>query len=284
MNRVKFDSKILLVFSIALIGILLRAVAFNLFFKPQNLVVSGVSGLSLVVNHFTQMDTSLFILVANVGLIILSIAALGWKSSFRTIIGSLAYTLFVYMTEDISTILNIQFQEYLMYVIVGGVLYGVSAGLIYKTGYTSGGTDVLTMVLSKYGKKEVGKSQLVINTIIVMSGGLVFGITMVIYAVIANYIESILIDKVQLGFSPTKKFMIGTDKANEVKEYITKVLNSGVTEFECKGGYSNKKKTMLMCTISTKRYLELKEVIQAIDDDAFIVVSDCYDVLGGTKS
>lgn len=284
MNRVKFDSKILFVFSIALIGILLRAVAFNLFFKPQNLVVSGVSGLSLVVNHFTQMDTSLFILVANVGLIILSIAALGWKSSFRTIIGSLAYTLFVYMTEDISTILNIQFQEYLMYVIVGGVLYGVSAGLIYKTGYTSGGTDVLTMVLSKYGKKEVGKSQLVINTIIVMSGGLVFGITMVIYAVIANYIESILIDKVQLGFSPTKKFMIGTDKANEVKEYITKVLNSGVTEFECKGGYSNKKKTMLMCTISTKRYLELKEVIQAIDDDAFIVVSDCYDVLGGTKS
>lgn len=284
MNRVKFDSKILLVFSVALIGILLRAVAFNLFFKPQNLVVSGVSGLSLVVNHFTQMDTSLFILVANVGLIILSIAALGWKSSFRTIIGSLAYTLFVYMTEDISTILNIQFQEYLMYVIVGGVLYGVSAGLIYKTGYTSGGTDVLTMVLSKYGKKEVGKSQLVINTIIVMSGGLVFGITMVIYAVIANYIESILIDKVQLGFSPTKKFMIGTDKANEVKEYITKVLNSGVTEFECKGGYSNKKKTMLMCTISTKRYLELKEVIQAIDDDAFIVVSDCYDVLGGTKS
>ena len=284
MHRVKFDRKILLVFSVALIGILLRAVAFNLFFKPQNLVVSGVSGLSLVVNHFTQMDTSLFILVANVGLIILSIAALGWKSSFRTIIGSLAYTLFVYMTEDISTILNIQFQEYLMYVIVGGVLYGVSAGLIYKTGYTSGGTDVLTMVLSKYGKKEVGKSQLVINTIIVMSGGLVFGITMVIYAVIANYIESILIDKVQLGFSPTKKFMIGTDKANEVKEYITKVLNSGVTEFECKGGYSNKKKTMLMCTISTKRYLELKEVIQAIDDDAFIVVSDCYDVLGGTKS
>lgn len=284
MNRVKFDDKKFYNFAVALLGALLLAINFNVFLKPNNLVISGVSGLSLVVNHFSGMDTSLFIAIANVLLIILSIAALGYKSSIRTIIGSIAYSIFLFLTEDINASLGIYFDDFIMNIIVGGTLSGVAAGLIYRSGYTSGGSDVLTMIVAKYGKKDVGKSQLIINSIVVILGGLVFGITLVFYAVLYNYIESIIIDKVQLGFGSTKKFLICTDKPQELKDYIIKVLHSDVTEFDVTGAYSNKKKKMLMCTISTKRYLELQEVIKAIDDDAFITISECYNVLGGTKS
>lgn len=283
MNRVKFDGKILLNFAFAMLGVLIMALTFNICYAPNNLVISGVSGLSIVANYISGIEPALFITIANVLLIILSIVALGFKSSIKTIIGSLAFSLFVYLTKDANTALNIHFDETLMYLIVGGVSTGLGAGLIYKNGYSSGGTDVLTLVLAKYGKIQLGKSQLTINTIVVLIGGLVFGATMIIYAIIVNYIESLVIDKVQLGFSGSKMFYIRTDHPEEVKKLITKKLHSGVTELEVTGGYSSKKQTLLMSTISTKKYIELKNKIKEIDDEAFIVISECYDVLGGTK-
>lgn len=283
MNRVKFDDKILFNFAMAMLGVLILALTFNICYEPNNLVVSGVSGLSIVVNHLTGIEPSIFITIANIFLIVLSVLALGFKSSIKTIIGSLAYSFFVYLTRNINIYLNISFDEMIMYLILGGFCTGLGAGLIYKYGYSSGGTDVLTLVLSKYTKTPIGKSQLAINIMVVLSGGILFGMNMIIYAVLVNYIESIVIDKVQLGFNGSKMFYIRTDKPEEVKHLITKTLRSGVTELEATGGYSSQKQKLLMCTISSKKYLELRDKIMEIDNDAFIVISECYDVLGGTK-
>ncbi len=152
------------------------------------------------------------------------------------------------------------------------MLSGVSSGIIFKTGFSSGGTDIITQIFSKYSKISIGKAMLIINTIIIGTSGIVFSINSIMYALISLYIISIITDKVLLGISEDKVFFIVTDKEDEIKDYIVDNL---------KHGFSNKKNNLLMTVVPTKEYFILKELIQYIDNDAFFVVSDSYQVIGG---
>lgn len=259
------------------------ATTFNVFYLPNNLVISGVSGVSIIVSHISNIEPSLFILICNVLLLILSIASLGFRSSIKTIIGSAFYTLFIYITKDINSVLNIEFGELLMYVLVGGALFGFGTALTFKYGYSTGGTDVLTLIVNKYSSIPLAKARAIIYSIIIISGGFTFGWSMIIYAVIALYIESIVMDKVLLGIVGSKVFYIGTDKIKEVQDYIMNDMHMGVTLLEAKGGKTNKTKYIIMTTIPSTKYGEVKTKVKMIDEDAFIMVSNCYDVLGGKR-
>lgn len=264
-------------------GILLMALSFNICFVPNNLVTGGINGLSILVSHLTSMNAVLFIFFANIFLIGLSLLTLGGHKSLTNILGALTFSIFVLLTQDINAILKVSFDNTLLYVITGGVIYGIGAGLVFKTGFSSGGGDIIGLIISKYLKKPIGKSMLFINALIVIIGGLTFGYTNVMYAIIVNYISTLLIDKILIGISDSKMFMIDTSKEQEVKEFIMEVMKSGATIFKGKGGYLKENKNMLMCIVPTKDYFALKESIKEIDPNAFIIVSDCYEVHGGTK-
>ena len=103
------------------------------------------------------------------------------------------------------------------------------------------------------------------------------------YSILITFMSTYLVDKILIGISASKTFFIQTNKIDEVKSFIIDVIESGVTELDSHGAFSHKKKRMLMCVVSTERYSLLKNAIKEIDPDAFIVVSDCYEVLGGTK-
>ena len=266
-----------------LVGIFIMALAFNICFAPNNLISGGVSGLSIVVADLTNVTASTFIIIMNMFLVVLSLLTLGKNKSIANILGAVAFSFFVYITQDINNILHVEFDNMLLYVLTGAVLNGFASGLVFRTGFSSGGTDILGMVVSKYLKRPLGKTLLVINTIIIIIGGFVFGYTNVIYAVIINYISTLLTDKILLGISDSKMFLIDSVKEDEIKEFIMDVMESGVTVLKSKGGFTKDKKDMLMCIVSTSYYFALKEAIKKIDPDAFIVVSDCYEVHGGTK-
>ena len=123
----------------------------------------------------------------------------------------------------------------------------------------------------------------VISIIIILLGGYIFGYTMVMYAIIIVAISTFMIDRVTLGISDSKMFMVQTKKPEEVRDFIMQIIQSGVTEYVVKGGYSGSKKDMIMCVVPTEKYTYLKSAIKDIDKDAFIIVSDCYEVLGGTS-
>lgn len=270
-------------FILFLFGTLLLALSFNIFLSPNNFVIGGISGAAIIVAKLSSLSAASFIFFANLGLIGLSLLLLGKDKLINNILGALCFSIFVYLTQDINLLLKIHFNNQLLYVICGGVLYGTGSGLVFKTGFSSGGGDILGLIISKYIKQPIGKSMLIMNAIIVIIGGLIFGYTMVMYAIIINYISTLIIDKILLGISDSKMFMIDTDKEDEVKELILKGMHSGVTVLKARGGYIKTKKDVLMCIVSTRDYFSLKEAIQEIDPDAFIVVSDCYEVYGGTK-
>lgn len=265
------------------IGAFISAISFNLFYVPNNFVTGGLGGISLIINNFIEADVSLILLIGNAIFILCSIFVLGFKDSLLSIVGALTYTLFVYATENISEAINFSFDNILLYVLAAGVCGGFGESLVYKSGFNTGGTSIIALIIKNYKKIPLGKILRIISIIIVCIGGFIFGYTAIMYSIIIITISTYLVDKILIGISDSKTFFIQTEETETVKDYILTVIESGITEFDTKGAYTNKKKKMLMCVVPTEKYSYLKSAIQEIDPHAFIIVSDCYEVYGGTK-
>lgn len=263
------------------LGCLLVAISFNLFLASNDLVPGGVSGFSVIINHLLGINKSIIILGLSLFLLILSYIFLGKNKTRGSILGSLLFPLFVEITSNISEIIQIDTSQLLLSAVFGGILYGFGAGIIFKAGFTTGGTDILNQIISKYAKVSMGKSMLICDGTIVLLSGIVFGPTKLMYSVIILYLISYMSDRVILGVSDSKAFYIVTDEEKKIKEYVIKYLNHGVTVFNAKGGYKKEKQTVLLCVLPTKDYYKLKEGIHEIDPDAFFVVTDAYEVFGG---
>ena len=262
-------------------GCLLVALAFNLFYAPNEIVAGGVSGISIILKHVFGFNQSYVILIGNILLLILSYFVLGKETTKMSILGSILFPIFVNLTQGLSTYVSFQQSELLLVAIFGGLLQGTGAGLIFRAGFSTGGTDILDMIVSRKLKMSMGSSILFVEGIIVASGFFVFGFNRLIYAIIVLYLISLATDRVLLGISDSKAFYIITEKDKKVKDFILKEMKHGVTVFEATGGYDNEEKNVLMCVIPTKEYYVLKEGIHAIDKNAFFVVTDSYQVIGG---
>lgn len=261
-------------------GVLLVAIAFNLLVMPSN-IVYGMNGIGVMFKYLFKIDPSLVILIGSVLLLILSYFLLGKKQTMNSILGSLAVPIFIKLTENISDIIPIEMDDPFLIVIMGAVLTGFGLGLVFKSGFTTGGTDILNQIVSKYFKMSIGKSMFFTDGIIVVSSIFVFGFTKFMYSIISLYIISIMTDKVVLGISNSKAFYIITEHETAIKKFITNYLNHGVTVLEARGGYTGNNKKVIMCVIPTKEYCIVKEAIHKIDSSAFFVVTDSYEVFGG---
>ena len=264
-----------------LIGLLLISIAFNGFLLPNDIVFGGVSGLSIIFKKLLGFDPSTFIFISSALLLVVSYFALGYEKTKGSVLGSLLFPVFVNLTQNISVYFNLGESEIFVSALFGGVLYGIGAGLVFKAGFTTGGTDIVNQIISKYCKVSMGTALLASDGLIVFSGVFVFGLTKLMYALVTLYIISILTDKVLLGISDSKAFYIIAEEDDKIKEYILKELGHGVTTFDAKGGFSKAKQKVLFCVIPTKEYFKLKEGIHKIDSSAFFVATDAYEVYGG---
>lgn len=265
------------------IGCFISSISYNLFFVPYNFVGGGLGGVGIILNKIANVDPTLVIMVGNLIFIIASIFTLGIKKSLMSIIGATTSTVFIYLTESIPEAINFSFDDVLLYVLAAGVIGGIGESLVYKAGFNTGGTSILALIIQHYRKMPLGGLLRNISFIIIIAGGFTFGYTSVMYSLIITFISTNLVDRMLIGISASKTFFIQTNKEEEVKDFIIKIIESGVTIFDSHGAFSNKKKKMLMCVVPTERYSLLKSAIKEIDPDAFIVVSDCYEVLGGTE-
>ncbi len=264
-----------------ILGCLLISLSYNIFIAPNKLVSGGVSGLAIIINNVINLQNSTIILIMNSILLILSMFFLGKKKTNATILGSILFPIFVRITENINVWLKIDTSSILFSTIIGGIIFGVGAGIIYKAGFTTGGTDILNQIVSQYFKISIGNSMLIIDGAIVITSGLFFGINNMMYSIVLLYIISLISDRVILGISESKVFFIATSKEKEVKLFIIEELGHGVTIFHAEGGFKNKNQTILMTTLPTRKYYALKEGIRKIDTEAFYIITDTYEVFGG---
>lgn len=263
------------------IGILLIAIAFNLFLLPNDLVFGGVSGLSIIVKDFIPMDPSTFIMISSLLLLVISFLVLGKEKTKGSVVGSILFPIFVDLTANINNIIQIDTSNVLLSVIFSGVIYGFGAGLVFKAGFTTGGTDIINQIISKYCHVSMGNAMLMSDGLIVLGGGFFFGINKLMYAIIVVYIIGLMTDKVLLGISASKAFYIITNEDEKIRNYVLNELHHGVTIFNVRGGYTLEKDEVILCVVPTNEYYRLKEGIREIDPKAFFVVTDAYEVMGG---
>ena len=263
------------------IGILLIAIAFNLFLLPNELVFGGVSGLSIIVSKFITIDASTFIMIASLLLLVVSFLVLGKNDTKASIVGSILFPIFVNITANIGEYIKLDTGNVFLSAVFGGIIYGFGAGLVFKAGFTTGGTDIINQILSKYLHMSMGNAMLISDGLIVVLGGFFFGATKLMYALIVIYIIGLMTDKVLLGISNSKAFYIITNEDEKIRDYLLNELHHGVTIFSVKGGYTHKKDEVILCVVPTREYYRVKEGIHEIDSEAFFVVCDAYEVSGG---
>ena len=268
-------------FGLALISLTMSALIYNLFLLPLNIVSGGVSGVATITNHLYHIDPSLMIFILSAACSIISLLYLGIEQTAGTIVASIVYPLLVKITAPIATLIPIETNDVFIIVIFAGVLSGIASGLFYRSGYVNCGFPVICKVLYQNFKIAISKSTLIINIIVVFFGGVFFGSINAMYAVILLYISSIVMDKVILGISNNKAFYIITSEESEVKEYIIDKLHHNVTTFDVKGGFLEKKRKVLLSVIPSREYYKVAEGIKNIDKEAFFVVTDSYEVIGG---
>lgn len=264
-----------------IIGILLISLAFNIFLLPNNIVFGGVSGLSIIIKEIIPIDPSQFIMISSLILLIVSFFVLGKNQTKGSIVGSILFPIFVELTASVNQYIELDVSNILLAVIFGGIIYGFGAGLVFKAGFTTGGTDIINQIISKYCHVSMGNAMLMSDGIIVLGGAFFFGVTKLMYAIVVVYIIGLMTDKVLLGISNSKAFYIITNEDEKIRNYLLNELHHGVTIFNVKGGYTNKKDEVILCVVSTSEYYRVKEGIREIDDTAFFVVCDAYEVFGG---
>ena len=191
-------------------GLLLFSISFTFFLSPNNLVFGGVSGIAIIFKELFNFNTSLFILVVSIFLLLISFLVLGKEKTVGSILGSLLLPVFLEITELLKNYVFLEEIDLLLAAIFGGFLAGVGLGLVYKAGFTTGGTDIVNQIMHKYLKKSLGHAMLIVDFLIVFSSIFVFGLTMFIYTLVVLYIMTTMTDRVILGVGNSKAFYIVT--------------------------------------------------------------------------
>lgn len=269
---------------IMVVSMFVLAVNYNTFLLPNDFVIGGTSGIATIVLKFVDIEPGTFIFIFNCVFIVLALFLLGPRQTGLSLIGSIVYPFFVSITSGFCSQIaaSLEFDTFLLTVIISGVLFGAANGFIYKTGFSTGGVDILFQILNKYFHIPTGTVSFMVNIVIIVLGGIFFGVEMAIYAILVIFINSTLIDKIMLGISESKVFYIHTTKTQEVQKAIVS-LNTGYTVLKSDGSYDSEDNNIIMCVITTKDYYLLKNIVQRLDPEAFFVITDCYQAYGGYR-
>lgn len=266
---------------ILILSMFISAIYFNLLQLPTQIVTGGTSGLAIILNSVIGIEPSVVIFVLQFLLLIVGFIFLGTEKSSGAVLSAILYPIFVEITANIGSYITVDISDKILVSIFTGILSGLTTGMVYKVGFSNGGFSIISEIITKYKKVSLSGISFVINFIIVVLGGLSFGWTMVMYAAIILYIHTIILDRVLIGVSKNKAMYIITDKEEELQDYIMNGLKHGVTIFDVKGGFLEKKRKVLMTVIPNREYFKLKEGIKEIDEKAFFIVTDSYQVYGG---
>lgn len=262
-----------------LVGSALYAAGFQFFLYPNAIVTGGVTGVAMIINYFTRFPVGLMTLIINVPLFLYS-----WKKfGLSFILASLAGTVLSSVMVDLFAMVPFEVtREPLLGAIYGGIIKGFGLGVVYHTGATTGGVDIVAKFLRrKYQHINFSTFILGLDAAVIIAFAVLFRrFDSAMYAIIAMFIASKVIDLVLYGAVNSKVCYIITDRSGEIKDGIVNELHRGVTFLHGEGAWSGREKHVILCVIKQSQIVELKHLVRAVDDKAFVIVSDSREVFG----
>lgn len=262
------------------LGCFLIAIALNLFFDPFNIAPGGISGLSIVISSVTNLSLSFLSLLFNIPLFLIACKILSKKDMIKTLAGVTLLTLCLKLTSSLSnlTVTN----DLLLATISGSILLGVGLGIIFRINGTTGGTDLIGLLVNKFlpfisSAVLMGIADFIV---VVLSGIISKEIEIALYSALSVYLIVKVTDFIVIGFNYSKSFMIISDNTVKISNAIINNLGRGATLLKATGAYTNNEKNVVLVVISKRQVVTLKKIIKSIDPNAFIIVSDVHEALG----
>ena len=261
------------------LGAAFYAAGFQFFLYPNAITTGGVTGIAMIINFLTGFPVGMMTLIINVPLFIYSWKKFGLSFIIASLVGTILASVFV----DLFAMLHVEVtHEPLLGAIYGGIIKGFGLGLVYRTGATTGGVDIPAKFLRrKYQHINFSTFILAMDVVIIAAFAVIFKrYDSAMYAIICMFIASKVIDLVLYGAINSKVCYIITDKSGEIKDGLMNKLHRGVTYLHGKGAWSGEEKDIILCVIKQNQIVELKHLVRALDERAFVIVSDSREVFG----
>jgi uncharacterized membrane-anchored protein YitT (DUF2179 family) len=277
-------------YGLIIISSLIQAFSLRVFFVPANLASGGVSGISQLINHFTGWPIGLMVFIGNLPLFFLGWRFLGGRQfALRTAFAIVTYSLFtdlllrtpLFAANGAATQLINELQgDIFLNSLYGAIISGIGYGLVYRARGTSGGSDVLARILNHYRSIPVTQSYLIVDTVVILGAGFVFGWKAALYAMIALYVSGLVAETTLEGGGTVRTAMIVTSQPTAVSNRVLDELERGVTVLEGTGAYTGAERPVLYCVISRAEVASLKAIVHEVDPHAFMVIGMAHEVLG----
>lgn len=267
------------------LGTFITAAGIALFLAPAKIASGGVSGISIIINYLTGLPIGMIMLAINIPIFLAGLKIFGKAYGFKTFFGTVMLSVYVdmigWLIPNVDMLIDFnKGANYLLAPIYGGLLIGSGIGLIMKFGGSTGGTDIIAQILHKYTKVPVGHAMMGVDFIVLSSAALIFGFEKALYAIIALYTMGVVINKILEGVSHSKMVYIISDHYEEIRNVVLNDIGRGGNCIHAEGLYTNQERKMVMTVIGNKDIHVLTELVKEIDNKAFVIISEVYEVLG----
>ncbi|MCL4506813.1 MAG: YitT family protein [Chloroflexi bacterium] len=267
-------------YGLILLGAVLQAIGIVVFQAPAELAAGGVSGLAVIANHLIPaIPIGAVVLVLNIPLLALGIRSLGgWRFFVRTVVTVILYSVSMLILAAIGA--QSLTHDIVLNTLFGAIIGGAGSGLVFRAKGTTGGTDILTLVLSKWKGIPLSQGYLITDALVILAAGLIFGWEKALYALIALYVSGLVAETIAEGVGINRAVTVITTEADRIAAEVSTHMGRGVTRWAANGAYTGLERHILYIVVSRAEISILNSIITDIDPHAFVVVGQVHEVYG----
>ncbi|EMS70770.1 YitT family protein [Ruminiclostridium cellobioparum] len=262
-------------------GLLLVSIGICLFKIPNHFATGGVSGLAIIASSlFPKIDVGPMMMIINIILLIIGYFFLGSDFGSKTVYSSFALSGLVWIIQKLIPLSHPLTNDMLLELIYSILFPAVGSAIVFNCNASTGGTDIVAKILSKYTKLNIGKTLMLTDFLIAIGAGAVFGIKIGLYSALGLILKAFMIDFVIEGLNISKQMVIISSKDLEIREFIVKELHRGATIYKAEGAFTHKQENVISTIVSRRQAIKLRTYIRSIDSSAFITISNTSETIG----
>lgn len=262
------------------IGLILVAMGVYFFKLPNNFSTGGVSGIAIILGGIVPISSATLIAVINMVLLAVGFLVLGSSFGVKTLYGSVGLSFFVTLLEWVYPMSEPLTDQPFLELVFSVIFPAVGSAILFNLSASSGGTDIIAMMLKKYFAIDIGKALFCSDAVIAVSSGILFGVTTGLFSVLGLLAKAVVVDNVMEGINVSKCFTIITDKYDEIGVFIHDELHRGATSYDCLGTYDKRPKKVLISVVNRWQAKQLHDFIQETDRQAFVIITNSSNILG----
>ena len=263
------------------LGTILTSAGVYLFKFPNNFSTGGVSGISVVLGHyFPGITPGDFVMVINMALLLIGFLVFGRSFGVRTAYVSTLMSTLIWVWERVIPLTQPMTSQPLMELIFAVGLPAVGSAILFNLDASSGGTDIVAMILKKYTSLNIGNALMISDCVITVMACVAFGMETGLFSILGLIMKSLLVDMVLENIRVHKYFHIITTRPEQIADYINNTLHRGATELHGEGSYTHEGRTVLMTVMNRREAIMLRRYVRQVDPHAFVLIMNTGDIIG----